>query len=126
MNKIMICVTLQNTCDRLINAALEYKKGNDKLFVLHVAKNGQSFMNSTNSAFVLEYLHSICKDSGADMTVIHSDDVQNAIVDYVENNKINIAVFGLPGKNDTDNGFIEQISNKLKDKCQIILVQKGE
>lgn len=126
MNRIMVCVTLQNTCEQLIHAAEEVRGDNGELFVLHVAKTGKSFMGSENDASALEYLYGVSQKAGADMTVIHSDDVIKTICDFVDENNIHTAVFGLPGKNDKDNGFISVLEHKLKDKCKIILIQKGE
>jgi len=123
LNRIMVCVTLQNTCEQLIHAA-EEEKG--ELFVLHVAKTGKSFMGSDNDASALEYLYGVSQRAGADMTVIHSDDVIETICKFVDEKHIHTAIFGLPGKNDRDNGFISVLEHKLKDKCKIILIQKGE
>ncbi len=126
MSKIMVCVTLQNTCEQLINSAFAVKEADDSLFVLHVAKKGHSFMGCNDDSSALEYLYTVSQKAGADMTVIHSDDVISTICDFVDENKIDTAFFGVPGKYDRDNGFIPVLQNKLKDKCRIILIHKGE
>lgn len=126
MSNIMVCVTLQNTCEQLINSAYAVKTEDDRLFVLHVAKKGHSFMGCNDDSSALEYLYTISQKAGADMTVIHSDDIISTICEFVEENKIDTAFFGVPGKYDKDNGFIPVLQNKLKDKCQIILIRKGE
>ncbi len=125
MNHIMACVTLQNTCERLIReAAAQKQKPNDLLFVLHVAKNGQSIMGGTNDAASLEYLYSVSQKAGADMTVLHSDDVISAICSFIAEQAINIAVLGVPGPGDKDNGLLAKLSAALPETCRLILIDK--
>ena len=64
----MVCVTLQNTCERLIDYAKEMKDSSDNLFVLHVAKNTEA-----NKGEILEFLYSVSYSAGADMTVLYSE-----------------------------------------------------
>ena len=71
LKNIMVCVTLQNTCRNLINHAVNIKEDGDLLYVLHVAKNGQSFMGAADEAATLEFLYSASHEAKADMTVIH-------------------------------------------------------
>ena len=67
----MVCVTLQNTCRNLINYAKNIKNDDDVLHVLHVAKNGQSFMGAADEAATLEFLYAATQEANAEMTVIH-------------------------------------------------------
>ena len=113
MNHIMACVTLQNTCERLIReAAAQKQKPNDLLFVLHVAKNGQSIMGGTNDAASLEYLYSV------------SQKVISAICSFIAEQAINIAVLGVPGPGDKDNGLLAKLSAALPETCRLILIDK--
>ena len=84
----MVCVTLQNTCRNLINHAVNIKNDNDSLFVLHVAKNGQSFMGAVDEARTLEFLYTASHEANADMTVIHSDNVVDTMVQFIKEKKI--------------------------------------
>ncbi len=59
MNKtnIMVCVTQQKTCERLILSGYklaEATKG--KLYVIHVVNEKDKFLNNVNDGEALEYL----------------------------------------------------------------------
>lgn len=125
MNHIMACVTLQNTCQRLIEEAAALKQdASDALFVLHVAKNGQSIMGGTDDAASLEYLYAVSQKAGADMTVLHSDDVISAICTFVKEHAINVIVLGTPGPRDTDSGLLDKLSAALPEECHAIQIDK--
>ncbi len=48
MNNIMVCVTKQKTCQRLIDYGKKLKKSDDdQLFVIHIAKSDDSFLDNS-------------------------------------------------------------------------------
>lgn len=127
MKNIMVCVTLQNTCHNLINQAQALQEEGDKLFVLHVSKNGQSFMGAADEAATLEFLYSITQKINADMTVLHSDNVVNTIYQFIKDNDIHTVVLGIPNLNSKDNGLIASLKAKLNDSVNLVLIdKKGE
>ncbi len=124
MNNIMVCVTLQNTCERLINAAAEIKGDADMLFVLHVSKNGQAFMGGIDEAASLEYLYSVSQKAGANMTVMHADDVFECICSFITDHSIDTVVLGMPSTNEKDNGLITALETRLNGKIKLVLIDK--
>ncbi len=124
----MVCVTLQNTCRNLINHAVNIKSADDSLYVLHVAKNGQSFMGAADEAATLEFLYSASHEVNADMTVIHSDNVTNTIAQFIKEKDIHTVILGMPGKNSSENGFVSLLKANLDDTIELIFVdkQKGD
>ncbi len=122
----MVCVTLQNTCHNLINQAQALQEEGDKLFVLHVSKNGQSFMGAADEAATLEFLYSITQKINADMTVLHSDNVVNTIYQFIKDNDIHTVVLGIPNLNSKDNGLIASLKAKLNDSVNLVLIDKKE
>ncbi len=59
---IMVCITQQITCERLILKASDLKNQlNVKLFVIHVAKNESNFLDNAKEREALEYLFKISK-----------------------------------------------------------------
>lgn len=128
MKNIMVCVTLQNTCRNLINHAVNIKEDGDLLYVLHVAKNGQSFMGAADEAATLEFLYSASHEAKADMTVIHSDNVANTIAQFIKEKDIHTVILGMPSSNSKDNGFIASLKAKLNDSVELIFIdkQKGD
>lgn len=122
MKNIMVCVTLQNTCQKLIDHAVNIREKDDKLFVLHVAKN----IDAVNKGEILEFLYSVSHSAGADMTVLYSDDALNTIKNFVENNNIDTVILGKPENVYKDNGFISSLENTLDENIEIILLDKKE
>lgn len=73
---IMVCVTQQKTCERLIlkgNELIESEE--DKLFVIHVVNEKEKFLDSYSDGEALEYLFQVSKESGADLTVLRSKNI---------------------------------------------------
>ena len=70
MNNIMVCVTKQKTCQRLIDYGKKLKKSDDdQLFVIHIAKSDDSFLDKSGEGEALEFLDEQARDAGASVTV---------------------------------------------------------
>ena len=54
---VMVCVTGQRSCERLINHGAKRKKDDQKLFIVHCVQTGHNFMNTTFEADAIEYLN---------------------------------------------------------------------
>ncbi len=97
-NHIMVCVTMQRTCERLIRQAAEFSLtlGGCPVSVLHVTGGQSQFLGIQNQASALEYLYQVSKEYGADMTVERTDDVISALADFARKNRITHVVLGGP------------------------------
>lgn len=92
-----MCVTGQRTCERLIRAGAELTGGAEgRLSVVHVARTGQRFLGSEDEASALEYLFQVSRDYGADMTLMHSDDVSGAIAAAAKKCNSAVVILGAP------------------------------
>lgn len=59
---IMVCVTQQKTCERLIKKGVQLKeKYSSNIYVIHVAKEGTDILGDKNEGNALEYLFDISK-----------------------------------------------------------------
>ncbi len=59
---VMVCVTQQKTCERLILSGYEMlKNDNDKLFVIHVVNEKDNFLDNNSDGEALEYLFNVSK-----------------------------------------------------------------
>lgn len=127
-DNIMVCVTQQKTCERLIKkgAALKLNiKGN--LYVIHVAKEGTTVNlgNSKNgNGSALEYLFNISKGVGADLTVLWADDITKAIENFVKDKSIGFIILG-ESPNDGDNGVIADLKRDLPE-CELYIMPSEE
>jgi K+-sensing histidine kinase KdpD len=123
---ILVCVTQQKTCERLIrNAASLRNELGGELFVIHVAKNEWNFLDNIKEGEALEYLFGISKSVGADLTVLKSDDIVKTISDFILYNKITCVVLGQSPEAHKENNFIKTLKNKL-DNIEIKVVPQNE
>jgi len=94
---VLVCVTGQKTCERLIaeghRLAIERE---EELSVLHVAHRGAELMGSFSEAEALEYLFKVSSARGADMTVVRSDEVVKTVEKHARRIGASLIVLGAP------------------------------
>lgn len=111
---ILVCVTQQKTCERLIlkaSALRQEIKG--ELFVIHVAKNEWHFLDSIKEGEALEYLFEISKSVGANLSVLKSDDIVQSIVTFAKENNITYIVMGESPNDHLENKFYNKLKSLL-------------
>lgn len=119
---IMVCVTQQKTCERLIMTGYKMLKENDNLYIIHVVNEKDKFLNNTSDGEALEYLFEVSKKVGADLTVIRSKDVIKAIGDFAINKNITDIVLGAsPDSNNFENNAIAKKVNRLVSDVEFII-----
>ena len=93
--RVMVCVTRQKTCERLIKIGQKLVNGTGgKLTVVHVTKVGVNVLGNPDEGEALDYLFQVSKQAGADMTVLRSDNILNTLLDYAKKNDITEIVMG--------------------------------
>jgi K+-sensing histidine kinase KdpD len=111
---ILVCVTQQKTCERLIRKAAEMKgTQNLEFFVIHVAKNSWSFLGNDKEGEALEYLFGISKSVGAYLTVLRSDNIVETISEFSIENNIGYIVMGQSPNDHSENNFYTELKNLL-------------
>lgn len=112
---IMVCVTQQKTCERLILKGNELRESeNDKLYVIHVVNEKEKFLENFSDGEALEYLFQVSKKSGADLTVLRSKNILKTLLDFARTNKVTHVVMGYsPENEDIDRG---NIGRKLQEE----------
>lgn len=120
---ILVCVTQQRTCERLIIKAIalrnEYK---GEIHVIHVAQDGLNFLDNPKEGEALQYLFEISKSIGADLSVLKSDNIIKCIADFAQKNGINSIVIGKSLQDHTDSIFYKKLRSLLGDDIDIIVV----
>lgn len=102
---IMVCVTQQKTCERLILKGHELiDSEEDKLFVIHVVNEKEKFLENSDDGEALEYLFHVSKNVGADLTVLRSKNILKTMVDFAMDNDITHIVMGNPKINNEGTG----------------------
>lgn len=92
---VLVCVTGQKTCERLITEGGRLAKELDaELSVVHVARKGAGLLGGVVAeAEALEFLFEVSTEHGADMAVIRSEHVVETLASHAR--KINAAVMVL-------------------------------
>ncbi len=104
MEKVIVCVTGQKTCEKLIHAGADLaKKLRGHLSVVHVVKSGFAFLGANEEGEALEYLFEVSKSYGADMMVYRSDDVMATLIRIAVDSHATQLVLGAPGKEKAEN-----------------------
>ncbi len=123
MKNILVCVTQQKTCERLIiNAVALRKEFKGDIYVIHVAKDGLNFLDNPKEGEALQYLFEISKSIGADLSVLKSDNIAKCIADFAKEKRINCIVLGKSPQDQTDNVFYKKLKGLLGDDIDIRVV----
>ena len=124
MPSVMVCVTTQRACERLIEAgAKAAEPSNSPLHVVHVAGSHQHFFNMEDERAALDYHFAASKRRGADMAVIKSEDVAKTLADYARENDARLIIFGQSNEVDGEGGVIARVRQLLDDTGVSIAVQ---
>ncbi|SEF51927.1 Universal stress protein family protein [Caloramator fervidus] len=125
LKNILVCVTQQKTCERLIKRGVELKDNKQsEIYVLHVAKEGDNFLNTPYQDDALEYLFDISKENGASMTILRSNYIAKTIADFAKKNNIHKIVLGASPL-DYKSSIIEELKKLLPDVEFHIVGLKG-
>jgi K+-sensing histidine kinase KdpD len=122
---ILVCVTQQKTCERLIRKAAELiNDSNGQLFVIHVAKNEWNFLDNVKEGEALEYLFGISKSVGANLSVIKSNEIVKTISDFTIENNISCVVMGESPDDHKENIFFKDLKSLLGDIEILVIPQE--
>lgn len=124
IKNIMVCVTQQKTCERLIKRGYEgLRNEKDNLYVIHVVNENESFLNNNNDGEALEYLFGVSKKVGAELTVLRSKDVIKAIADFAAKHKITHIVMGAsPNGQDIESHNLAMKLKKMLPGASFIII----
>jgi len=112
-NKIMVCVTQQKLCKRLIKRAHTLKKHEeDELYVIHVVKENWKYFGQLKEADALEYLFESAKEFGATLNVFKAKDIENTLAQFAEKESVDMIVMGESLESSQQQNMI----NRLQDK----------
>lgn len=122
MKNIMVCVTVQKTCERLIRRGCRERSApEDELHVVNVSRSGDKLLGARSDQEALEYLYVASREAGASMTVLRSEQVLPALEKYIQEQKISLLIMGTPGR-DKPNPIYEQLVKDFP-KLEIIIEQ---
>ncbi len=123
MKNVMVCVTQQKNCDRLIqfgNKFLGDKKG--ELFIIHVAHYEFNFLGNSKEGEALEYLYEKALEYGANLTVVRSNDVLDTLLDLVAKNQITHIIVGESGEMENQSNMVSKLEKRLESKAELVVI----
>ncbi len=123
---ILVCVTQQKTCERLIRHAVDMKKElRGELFIINVVKNEWNFLDSVKEGEALEYLFGISKAVGANLTVLKSDNIVDTIAEFSKENNISCLIMGESLNDHKENYFYIELQ-KLLSNVEITVIPQSD
>ena len=119
MRKIMVCVTEQKTCDRLIMFGHDLMLSkNDELYIIHISRS-ENFLNISKAGDALEYLYEKALEYGANLTVLKSENVLDSMVGFIDKNRITHVVLGQSGETQKENNIVYGLTKIMGAKVKI-------
>jgi K+-sensing histidine kinase KdpD len=127
MKNIMVCVTQQKTCDRLIKfgRGLIDEQGGE-LLVIHVAPSQYKFLGGAEDGEALDYLYEKAKEYGAGLTVLKSDDVLETLVAQTVKNRIDVVVMGESRESGEFLNIIDKLRNRLAEGASLLVIPPAD
>lgn len=120
---IMVCVTQQKTCERLIKGGHNEMEEGDNLFIINVVSENDNFLYNSNDGEALEYLFEVSKKAGAELTVIRAKNVIKAISDFAIKNDITHIIMGSsPHNDDVENNNIQLVLKRKLPNAKFIII----
>jgi K+-sensing histidine kinase KdpD len=123
MKNVMVCVTQQKHCDRLIQYGHDFlgdQKG--ELFIIHVAHYQIKFLGNSKEGDALEYLYEKALQYGANLTVVRSNNVLETLSDLVKKNKITHVIVGESGETEIKSNMVEQLKKKIEGRAELVVI----
>lgn len=121
--RIMVCVTQQKSCERLILHADEIRKHeSDEIHVVHVVKENWKYFGMLKESDALDYLFDVSKGYGAMLSVIKATDIEETLKTYAEKNKIDIIVMGESLESTAQQNMIKRLQNKTTKEVEFAIV----
>lgn len=123
MKNVMVCVTQQKTCDRLIQYGSTFLGGQKgELFIIHVAHHQLKFLGKNRDGDALEYLYEKALEYGANLTVVRSNDVLETLAELVEKNNITHVIVGESGEAEIRSNMVEQLREKIGKQAELLVI----
>ncbi len=120
MATIMVCVTKQKTCQRLIKFGKLAMMPGDELHVVHVASYDYNFLGDSEENRALEFLYEQAREAGAELTVLKSNDTLGALCQLARDKHVDKFIMGSAPEQDVKSGFIGRLERKLNGSVEVI------
>ena len=106
---VMVCVTRQRTCARLIQAGEEQaQRLGGPLYIVHAVGLSDNFLGNPYEGEALEYLFTAAQLANGELSVLRSDQVATALYEYAKEHDVRCIVMGAsPGQQNSHRVTVE-------------------
>lgn len=122
MKNIMVCVTRQKNCQKLIDYGKSIQLEGDTLHIIHVEKKDYNFLGDSEEGRALEFLFEKAHEVGAELTVLKSDDVVRTLIKIMEDRNIDKVIIGETKEQHKEKGFMERLKRAVPGGAEILVV----
>ncbi len=91
---ILVCVTDQESCGRLIESGRQLADLNDNTLKVICVRPRK--MKNWMASDEVEYLYNVSKQLQAEMIIVFHDYAVNAVADFIRSNEVEVVVVGMP------------------------------
>lgn len=110
---VLVLVTVQRECDRLICRGKEVAAEYDlPLHVIHVSTN-KTMLGNPDASEALNYLYRLAGEADAEMNILYADNALSAIAAYAKNNNAKHIVLGTANHKHPESGFTDGLISLL-------------
>ena len=121
--KIMVCVTQQKSCERLIDYGVKLVTNDaDELHVIHVVKENWKYFGQLEEKDALDYLFEVSKSNNAMLTVLKAKDIEKALSDFAAKHKITDIIMGESFEGNEQQNMIRRLQEKTKIPVRFLVV----
>lgn len=93
-HRIMVCVTPQKSCERLIEKGAARAKDTDGQFVVIYVNNKKNLNRELKEHKILLELFELAKDLGGTVSILTGENVYDTLADFAKENKITQIIMG--------------------------------
>lgn len=121
--KIMVCVTQQKSCERLIEYGVNLVRSEaDELHVIHVVKENWKYFGQLEEKDALDYLFEVSKSKHAALTVVKAKDIEKTLSEFAEKNKITDIIMGESLEHSEQQNMIRRLQMNTKIPVKFFIV----
>ena len=111
---LMVCVTGQHSCEKLLERGASLRLPEQKLFCVHCVQTGRNFLNTTYEPLAIEFLFTCASLYGAELSILRANNVIDALVEFAEINRVSQIVLGASPTQGPDS-FAARLASRLPD-----------
>lgn len=126
MNKVLVCITIQQNSRRLIKKGFDAAQAIDgELHILHI-KKGDTIFDHPDSSTLLEELFLYGSELGGEVHFLCSNNVTRTITDFIKEEGISTLIIGTPPSSIMSSSPIWGELKKATQNIDVLIVERTE